>query len=78
MSSQCSFQSQLPALLSHFLFGQLHPDNECNAKEIPLNMLPHFDGRIWVFNSSLSRFFSPSDLSGFKGMHWEHIQVSPR
>ncbi|KIJ07272.1 hypothetical protein PAXINDRAFT_90695 [Paxillus involutus ATCC 200175] len=69
---------QLPVLLGHFLFAQLHPDDERDPDEIPPNMLPHFNGRIWVFNSASSRFFAPSDLSGIKGMRREHIRACPR
>ncbi|KAG2029453.1 hypothetical protein BDR03DRAFT_880722 [Suillus americanus] len=39
---------------------------------------PHFDGRIRVFNSAVSTFFAPSDLSGIGGMKHEYICVSPK
>ncbi|KAF9236807.1 hypothetical protein BU15DRAFT_88999 [Melanogaster broomeanus] len=68
---------QLPTLLHHFLFQQLYPDDERDPSQIPPNMLPHFDRRIWVFNSASSRFFAPSDLSGIKGMRREYIRACP-
>ncbi|KAG1839888.1 hypothetical protein DFJ58DRAFT_718472 [Suillus subalutaceus] len=49
---------------------------------------PRYEGRIWVFSSTVSTFFAPSDLSGMGvthtpihpymgGMKHEHIRVSP-
>ncbi|KAF8836969.1 hypothetical protein BDN67DRAFT_991942 [Paxillus ammoniavirescens] len=67
---------QLPMLLRCFLFEQLHPDDERDVNKIPPNVLPRFDGKIWVFNSASSRFFAPSDLSGIGGMRREHIRAS--
>lgn len=39
---------------------------------------PRFNGKIQVFNSAVSMFFTPSDLSGIGGMKREYIHVSPR
>ncbi|KAG1799081.1 uncharacterized protein BJ212DRAFT_1450297 [Suillus subaureus] len=48
--------------------------------EVPVSIMdcPHFDGRIRVFNSAVSTFFAPSDLSGIGGMKREHVCVSPK
>ncbi|KAG2039892.1 hypothetical protein BDR03DRAFT_932956 [Suillus americanus] len=60
-----------------FLVKQLYP--EMCATEIPNSIMdcPRYEGRIRVFNSAVSTFFAPSDLSGIGGMKREHICVSP-
>jgi hypothetical protein len=67
----------LADLVRDFLIEQLYP--EMHAAEIPESIMdcPHYEGRIRVFNSAVSTFFAPSDLSGIGGMKHEHICVSP-
>jgi hypothetical protein len=67
----------LADLVRDFLVEQLYP--EMRAAEIPDSIMdcPRYEGRIRVFNSAVSTFFAPSDLSGIGGMKREHIRVSP-
>ncbi|KAG1814794.1 hypothetical protein DFJ58DRAFT_850583 [Suillus subalutaceus] len=67
----------LPDLVRDFLVEQLYP--ETHLAEIFENIMdcPCYEGRIWVFNSAVSTFFAPSDLSGMgvgmdggKPMYW--------
>ncbi|KAG2107667.1 uncharacterized protein F5147DRAFT_745903 [Suillus discolor] len=68
----------LADLVSQFLIGQLYPDKD--PTEVPESIMdcPHFNGRIRVFNSAVSMFFAPSNLSGIGGMKHEYIRVSPK
>jgi hypothetical protein len=68
----------LADLVSQFLVGQLYPDMD--PTEVPDSLIdcPRFDGKIRVFNSAVSVFFAPSDLSGIGGMKREYIRVSPK
>ncbi|KAG1798405.1 hypothetical protein EV424DRAFT_1474991 [Suillus variegatus] len=67
----------VPALAS-----KLHIPHLVNLEltEVPVSIMdcPHFDERIRVFNSAVSTFFVPSDLSGIGGMKREYIHVSPK
>ncbi|KAG2098550.1 hypothetical protein BD769DRAFT_1631302 [Suillus cothurnatus] len=67
----------LADLVSQFLVGQLYLDMD--PTEVPDSLIdcPRFDGKIQVFNSAVSVFFAPSDLSGIGGMKREYIRVSP-
>ncbi|KAG2104633.1 hypothetical protein BD769DRAFT_1630825 [Suillus cothurnatus] len=68
----------LADLVSQFLVGQLYLDMD--PTEVPDSLIdcPRFDGKIQVFNSAVSVFFAPSDLSGIGGMKHEYIRVSPK
>ncbi|KAG0706319.1 hypothetical protein DFH29DRAFT_980397 [Suillus ampliporus] len=63
-------------LVQQFLVEQLYPDN--NAAEAPFMECLRYEGRIRIFNSAVSTFFTPSDLSGIGGMKREHIRASPK
>jgi hypothetical protein len=64
-------------MLSHFLFGQLHPNDSHDPSQVTLAKCPQCDKKISIFNSACSRFFTPSDLSGIGGMHREHVCTCP-
>ncbi|KAG0699344.1 hypothetical protein DFH29DRAFT_782133, partial [Suillus ampliporus] len=66
----------LADLVRQFLVEQLHPDKD--PTEVPSSFMesPCYEGRIRVFNSAVSTFFAPSDLSGLGGMKHEYIRVS--
>ncbi|KAI0629622.1 hypothetical protein C8Q77DRAFT_1220285 [Trametes polyzona] len=64
---------QLPQLIQHFLYAQLHPESEIAAADIPLAQCPPPPARITIFPSALAIFYAPSDLSGAKGMKKERI-----
>ncbi|KAG1717847.1 uncharacterized protein EDB91DRAFT_1241042 [Suillus paluster] len=67
-----------PDLIHQFLFEQTHrPDDDQDPAEIPLAGCPRFAGKISVFNSASSRFYTPSDISGIGGMRVEHIRACP-
>ncbi|KAG1869944.1 hypothetical protein F4604DRAFT_1584059, partial [Suillus subluteus] len=70
--------AHLPNLLRQFLFEQIHPDDPQDLSEVPEFHFPGYDGRISVFNSASSRFYSPSDLSGIGGMCTEYIRACPQ
>ncbi|KAG1866432.1 hypothetical protein C8R48DRAFT_747650 [Suillus tomentosus] len=61
-----------------FLIGQLYPDKDPTKVPESIMDCPHFNGKIWVFNSAVSMFFTLSDLSGIGGMKREYICMSPR
>ncbi|KAG1748366.1 uncharacterized protein EDB91DRAFT_1235710 [Suillus paluster] len=75
VASQVDFRTH--GMLSDFFVDQLYP--EMHLMEIPENIMdcPCYEGRIWVFNSTVLTFFTPSDLSSMGGMKREHIRVSP-
>ncbi|KAG1841019.1 hypothetical protein DFJ58DRAFT_718247 [Suillus subalutaceus] len=60
----------LADLVRDFLVKQLYP--EMRTAEIPESIMD-----CPLFNSAVSTFFAPSDLSGIGGMKREHIRVSP-
>ncbi|KAG2040104.1 hypothetical protein BDR03DRAFT_1034319 [Suillus americanus] len=60
----------LADLVRDFLIEQLYP--EMHAAEIPESIM-----ECPLFNSIVSIFFAPSNLSGIGGMKREHIHVSP-
>ncbi|KAG1883443.1 hypothetical protein F4604DRAFT_1879062 [Suillus subluteus] len=70
--------AHLPNLLRQFLFEQIHPDDPRDLSKVPEFHFPGYDGRISVFNSASSRFYSPSDLSGIGGMRTEYIRACPQ
>ncbi|KAG1722011.1 hypothetical protein EDB19DRAFT_1859531 [Suillus lakei] len=67
----------LADLIQCFLFEQSNPKDACDPTEVPLLEFPHYRGRISVFNSALSTFHAPSDLSGIGGMKRKHIRACP-
>ncbi|KAG2336783.1 hypothetical protein BDR05DRAFT_978706 [Suillus weaverae] len=68
----------LADLVSQFLAGQLYLDMD--STEVPDSLMdcPHFNRKIWVFNSAVLVFFALSDLSGIGGMKHEYIRASPK
>ncbi|KAG2059328.1 hypothetical protein BDR06DRAFT_1069299 [Suillus hirtellus] len=65
-------------LVRQFLTEQLYSDKELTEVPVSIMDCPHFDGRIHVFNSTVSTFFALSDLSGIGGMKHKYIHVSPK
>ena len=57
-----------------FLHTQEHLDFDLLASQAPTD-LPQFNKKITVYPSAVAMFFSPSDISGIRGMHCEHISV---
>ena len=70
-------QPQLPELIHHFLYDQMHPNSPVWTTDIALDDWPQFYGRISVFHSAIARFYAPSDLCGAGGMYKEHIRSTP-
>ncbi|KAJ8580619.1 hypothetical protein M405DRAFT_34037 [Rhizopogon salebrosus TDB-379] len=52
-------------------------DDGPTVVEAPLAECPWFDGKIQVFNSASSTFYTPSDRSGIGGVRREHIRACP-
>ncbi|KAF8128116.1 hypothetical protein EV363DRAFT_1400617 [Boletus edulis] len=55
---------ELPTLIQHFLYDQLHPD-----ADVPLQQMPVYREHLNVFHSAMATFFAPSDPSGIGGMY---------
>jgi hypothetical protein len=70
-------QPHLQELIQRFLHSQLNPDVN-DIDDIPLSSFPPFDSDISVYHSATSTFYSPSDLSGIRGMRWETIRSTPQ
>ena len=64
-------------MLRRFLYLQLDPMDARDPEDIPLQECPFYDGKLYVYNSACSMFFSPSDLSGIHGMRREYICSCP-
>ena len=62
-------------LISHFLYDQDHPDNDIPLDDIPLDQCPVVKGKVRVFPSSISMYYTPSDKSGIRGMFRERIRA---
>src|SRR5882724_4502548 len=58
--------------IQQFLHAQEHPDFDLSASQAP-DDLPKFNKKIPAYPSAVAMFFSPSDISGIGGMHYEHI-----
>ncbi|KAJ7065172.1 hypothetical protein C8F01DRAFT_1366212 [Mycena amicta] len=68
-------QPRLHELVRRFLFDQLNPDSELDGMEIPLELCPAFEGRVYKYNSARAIFYAPSDVCGVGGMHHERIRA---
>ncbi|KAH9848231.1 hypothetical protein C2E23DRAFT_740030, partial [Lenzites betulinus] len=66
---------QLPNLIRRFLHVQLNDDVEVGDDAIDIELCPPAPPRISVFPSALAVFYTPSDLSGIKGMKRERIRA---
>ncbi|KAI0043309.1 hypothetical protein FA95DRAFT_1498828 [Auriscalpium vulgare] len=69
-----------PALLTkirRFLYGQIYPDPDLAPDAVPLDELPTFDGRLFVYHNARATYFAPSELAGPGGMHTEVIRSNP-
>ncbi|KAF8200520.1 hypothetical protein K438DRAFT_1822115 [Mycena galopus ATCC 62051] len=71
-------QPEFPELVRRFLYEQLHPDSDVDARDIPIADCPRFDGRIKIYHSATARFYAPSDLCGAGGMRRERIRSNPQ
>ena len=70
-------QPRLQELIQRFLYSQLDPDDN-DDDDIPLSLCPPFNSDISVYHSVTSTFYSPSDLSGIRGMRRETIRSTPQ
>lgn len=72
-------QHDLPDLVRHFLFYQLHPDSNIEPDDLPLDWCPVlWDSRVSVFHSATATFRAPSNPSGPGGMYRELIHSTPK
>jgi hypothetical protein len=60
------------------LYEQLNPDALESATTINKAACPSFNGKLKVFHSALTIYYSPSDISGVGGMHQERIRATPK
>ncbi|KAK0439300.1 uncharacterized protein EV420DRAFT_1623207 [Desarmillaria tabescens] len=65
----------LPELMQHFLREQLSQESTDNAHVLD-SELPIIDSSIRVFHSAIATFYSPSDISGMRGMRCERIRAT--
>lgn len=72
-------QQDLPDLVRHFLFYQLHPNSDIEPDDLPLEQCPVlWDSRVSVFHSATATFRAPSNPSGPGGMYREAIHSTPQ
>jgi hypothetical protein len=64
----------LPLALSQFLYSRRHPQQPTPDDVI---VCVNFMGKIHVFHSAISRFYSPSDLCGAGGIYRQRIRCNP-
>jgi hypothetical protein len=72
--SQYIHEPGFPLAFKSFLYSMCHPN--CPAPE-NIEMHISFTGKIHVFHSAISCFYSPSDLCGPSGMYRQHIRSTP-
>jgi len=77
LAARLLMQPQFPILMRRFLYDQLYPDSAITSRLVFPESLPMIDGKIEVFNSAMSTFRAPSDISGINGMRHEHIRAMP-
>jgi hypothetical protein len=72
-------QPSFPKLLRKFLYQQLQVHASDNTASSPQDSHPRIrvNGRIHVFNSAVSTFYAPSDISSVTSMRREHIRATP-
>ena len=69
--------TSIPMLMQRFLYDQLYPDSVITSCLVFPESLPMIDGKIEVFNSAITTFRAPSDISGITGMRRKHIRAMP-
>ena len=67
-------QPDFVSLIQQFLYAQEHLDSNSSADQAPIN-LPPFHEKITIYPSAVATFYSPSDISGIKGMRYERIRA---
>ena len=77
LAARLLMQPQFPMLMRRFLYDQLYPDSAITSRLVLPESLPMIDGKIEVFNSAITTFRAPSDISGITGMRREHIRAMP-
>src|SRR5438094_490954 len=66
----------LPNLISRFLYEQQNLDEiSVPLDDIPIEICPHYTGKIRVFPSAIAIYYAPSDKSGTRGMYRERIRA---
>ncbi|KAI9572241.1 hypothetical protein HD554DRAFT_2203035 [Boletus coccyginus] len=68
---------QLQDMIQQFLYHTKNPDDSRDLADIPLAECPWYDGKVKVFNSTSTTFYTPSDISGIYGMKCKIIHCSP-
>ncbi|KAL4066556.1 hypothetical protein J3A83DRAFT_4359976 [Scleroderma citrinum] len=64
-------------ILHCFFHLQLNPTDGCDPEDHLLDECSFHDGKLHVFNSACSTFFTPSDLNEIHGMYHKHIHSCP-
>jgi len=63
-------------LVQRFLFGQLNPNPVVPSTDMIEDVYPVIEGKIHIFNSAITTFYAPSDISGIASIHHEYIQAT--
>ena len=70
-------QLTLPHAIQCFLYDQLYPHTALPTTMINIALCPNPTGKVFVFHSTMARYYAPSDLSGIGGMHQQFIRSVP-
>jgi hypothetical protein len=67
-------QPDFVLLIQQFLYVRDHSNSDSSTSQA-LDNLPPFHEKITVYPSAVATFYSPSDISGVGGMHYERIHA---
>lgn len=70
-------QPQLPELIRWFLYQQLNLSDDSDVTSVPLSDCQEFNGRIFIYHSVITQFYTLSDLCGAGGMYHRYIHSTP-
>lgn len=68
-----SFATQL----RQFLYDQIYDDSMISSADIPLDLCPHIQGNLSVYNLASSTFYAPSERASTSGLHRKVIRSAP-
>ena len=68
-------EPNFPSEFKSFLYARRHPTNPLIPNHVDRHV--KFSGKIHVFHSALTRFYTPSDLCSPCRMYWQCIQCNP-
>ena len=66
-------RTKFPVLIQRYLFDQLNPNLVIPSTDMMEAVYPAINGKIHIFNTAVTTFYAPSDISGITGMCREYI-----